>query len=72
MSINIDISEVRGVGPTRKSYSFRSCVRVSEAACGRGTLLFPWRGFKSSKNAPVSCRVLPLPLAAVPLPLFAP
>ena len=57
-----------GVSPTGKSYLFRSCVRASEAACGWGTLLFPWRGFKSSKNDPVSCRVVPLPLAVVPLP----
>ena len=63
------MSEVGGASPTRKSCSFRSCVRAGEAACGRGTFLFPWRGFKNSKNALVSCRVAscPPPLAAVPL-----
>ena len=60
VSFYIDVSEVGGVSPTRKSYSFRSCVRASEAECGRGTLLFPWRGLKSSRNAPVvSCRAPP-------------
>ena len=72
--IYIYISEVGGVSPTGKSYSSRSYVRASEAARGRGTLLFPWRGFESSKSAPAggvvvsSCRVVPLTLAAVPLP----
>ena len=32
---HIYLSEVGEVSPTRKSYSFRSCVRASEAACAR-------------------------------------
>ena len=34
-------------------------VRASEAACGRGTLLLPWRDFKSSKNVPAGGRAPP-------------
>ena len=45
-----------GVAQTGKSYSFRSCVRASEAVCARGTMLFPWLGCGSSRNAP-ACRV---------------
>ena len=44
-----------GGSPTGKSYSFRSCVRASEAVCARGTMLFPWLGCGSSRNAP-GCR----------------
>ena len=40
------------VSPTRKSYSFRSCVRASEAACGCGTMLFPWLGCGSTQRTP--------------------
>ena len=46
-----------GVSPTGKSYSFRSCVRASEAACGRGTMLLPRLGCGSSQRAPGSGRV---------------
>ena len=46
------------MSPTRKSYSFRSCVRASEAACGRETTLFPMLGFGSLQRAPV---FLPVP-----------
>ena len=58
------------MGPTGKSYSFRSCVRASEAACARGTMLLPRLGCGTSKNAPrlpVCCvvlRALPLVVAA--------
>ena len=40
------------MSPTGKSYSFRSCVRASEAACARGTMLLPRLGRRSSGNAP--------------------
>ena len=40
------------MSPTGKSYSFRSCVRASEAACAREAMLFPMLGRGSSKNAP--------------------
>ena len=52
------------MSPTGKSYSFRSCVRASEAACARGTMLLPRLGRRSSGNAPPRGRVaraLPLP-----------
>ena len=52
-----------GVSPTRKSYSFRSCVRASEAACALETILLARPGCGSSKNpacvvgaCPSSCR----------------
>ena len=32
------------MSPTRKLYSFRSCVRASEAARACETMLFPWLG----------------------------
>ena len=54
------------MSPTGKSYSFRSCVRASEAACGRGATLLPWLGCGSSKNPPPR-RV---PRALPPSPLF--
>ena len=41
-----------GVVQTGKSYSFRSCVRASEAVCASGTMLFPWLGCGSSRNPP--------------------
>ena len=41
-----------GVSPTGKSYSFRSCVRASEAACGRETTLLPFQGSVRSFCAP--------------------
>ena len=49
-----------GVSPTGKSYSFRSCVRASEAACGRGTMLLPRLGCGSSQRAP-TFRGVPFP-----------
>ena len=61
------VSEVGGVSPSRKSYSFHSCVRAGEAACGRGTLLFPWRGFKSSKSV-LECRAVSCPSLSSPCP----
>ena len=51
------VSEVGGVSPTGRSYSFRSFVRASEAACGRRMVLLPWLGFGSSQRGPVSCGV---------------
>ena len=42
------------MSPTGKSYSFRSCVRASEAACARGTMLLPWLGFGRSQRGPAS------------------
>ena len=64
--IYIYISEAGAVSPTGKSYSFRSCVRASEAACSCGTLLFPWRVSKAPKvfGCVVSC-VVPLPNSLV-------
>ena len=53
------------MSPTGKSYSFRSCVRASEAACARGTMLLPRLGRASSKSTPggVALRVpVPPPL----------
>ena len=53
-------SEVGGVSPTGKSYSFRSCVRASgrarrgEAACGREATLLPWLGFRTGNSAPAA------------------
>ena len=49
------LSEVGGVSPTGKSYSFRSCVRASEAACACETMLLPWLGCGSSQRPP-GCR----------------
>ena len=46
-----------GVSPTGKSYSFRSCVRASEAACGRETTLLPMLGFGRKQRAATSFRV---------------
>ena len=40
------------MSPTGKSDSFRSCVRASEAACGRETTLLPMLGFGSLQRAP--------------------
>ena len=49
------------MSPTGKSYSFRSCVRASEAACARETMLFPrlGRGSFNSPPAASSCRRVP-------------
>ncbi len=44
------------MSPTGKSYSFRSCVRASEAACGRETTLLPWLCFGTSNSAPGPAR----------------
>ena len=71
--IYIYISEVGTVIPTGKSYSFRSCVRASEAACARETMLFPRLGRGSFKRAPASsCRVVACPSlsCAKTTPLF--
>ena len=55
------------MSPTGKSYSFRSCVRASEAACACEAMSFPWLGFGSSQRAAVlrCCgvpRALPWPV----------
>ena len=54
------------MSPTGKLYSFRSCVRASEAACARGTLLLPWLG-PGTSNSPPRGRARPRapPLAAL-------
>ena len=62
-------SEVGGVSPTGKSYSFRSCVRASgrarrgEAACGREATLLPWLGFRTGNSAPAPAAGVPSPPA---------
>ena len=43
------------MSPTGKSYSFRSCVRASEAVCVRDDVV-SMAGFFCSRNAPGSCR----------------
>ena len=57
------------MSPTGESYSFRSCVRASEAACGRETTLLPMLGFGRKQRAAtcVVSRALPFAVAK-PLP----
>ena len=59
------------MSPTGKSYSFRSCVRASEAACARETMLFPRLGRGSFNSTPAWRRVAcPSLSCAKTTPLF--
>ena len=45
------------MSPTGKSYSFRSCVRASEAVCARERVILHPLGRGNSRSAPALVRV---------------
>ena len=58
-------SEVGGVKPGNRSV--RSCVRASEAACARETMLFPWLG-DFSERVLQGARRVPFPVVGLAVP----